>query len=60
MKKKEKWMEKVEIKTRPLPKELFTLRLDKDIISWLRTHENYNALIGGVLRAYMNAHKGEK
>ena len=57
MAKKEKWLEKVVVEERPPAKPLFTVRLDTDIINWLRTHENYNALVGAILRAYMNAHK---
>lgn len=42
----------------PRPKELITLRLDHDILTWFRGFgRGYQTRINAVLRTYMEAHK---
>ena len=42
----------------PEPKEAITIRLDRDILEWLRQQgTGYQTRINAVLRAYMEAHQ---
>jgi uncharacterized protein (DUF4415 family) len=43
--------------TLPLPKQTVTIRLDADLLGWLRQQEGYQTRINAVLRTYMEAHK---
>ena len=43
--------------TLPRPKQTITIRLDADLLSWLRGQEGYQTRINAVLRTYMEAHK---
>ena len=43
--------------TLPLPKQTVTIRLDADLLGWLRRQEGYQTRINAVLRTYMEAHK---
>src|SRR5437868_2785132 len=40
----------------PTPKEVVTLRLDADLLRWLRRERGYQSRINAILRAYMQAH----
>ena len=40
----------------PARKEVVTMRLDADLLEWLRRQRGYQTRINAVLRAYMNAH----
>ena len=40
---------------RPAIRQTITIRLDADILEWLRTQKGYQTRINAVLRAYMNA-----
>jgi uncharacterized protein (DUF4415 family) len=39
----------------PAVKQTITIRLDADILEWLRTQKGYQTRINAVLRTYMNA-----
>jgi uncharacterized protein (DUF4415 family) len=41
----------------PKPKQLVTLRLDADLLEWLRRESGYQTRINAILRAYMDATK---
>ena len=41
----------------PQPKQTITIRLDADLLGWLRRQEGYQTRINAVLRTYMEAHK---
>jgi uncharacterized protein (DUF4415 family) len=43
--------------TLPVPKQTITIRLDADLLGWLRRQEGYQTRINAVLRTYMEAHK---
>ena len=43
----------------PKPKQLVTLRLDADLLAWLRQENGYQTRINAILRAYMDAKKPE-
>jgi uncharacterized protein (DUF4415 family) len=40
----------------PRAKETITIRLDADILEWLRKQKGYQTRINAVLRSYMQAH----
>lgn len=40
----------------PVPKEIVTMRLDADLLRWLRQQRGYQTRINAILRAYMQAH----
>jgi len=39
----------------PQKKEVVTIRLDADVIGWLRREKGYQTRINAILRAYMSA-----
>jgi uncharacterized protein (DUF4415 family) len=39
----------------PVPKEIVTMRLDADLLRWLRQQPGYQTRINAILRAYMQA-----
>jgi len=39
----------------PQPKETITIRLDADLLEWLRRQKGYQTRINAVLRSYMEA-----
>ncbi len=39
----------------PRPKKTVTIRLDADLLDWLRCDRGYQTRINAILRAYMNA-----
>lgn len=39
----------------PKPKEIVTMRLDADLLRWLRREPGYQTRINAILRAYMQA-----
>jgi uncharacterized protein (DUF4415 family) len=41
----------------PQPKQTVTMRLDADLLKWLRRQKGYQTRINAVLRTYMDAHK---
>jgi uncharacterized protein (DUF4415 family) len=41
----------------PRPKQTITIRLDADLLGWLRRQDGYQTRINAVLRTYMEAHK---
>lgn len=41
----------------PRPKQAVTIRLDADLLSWLRRQKGYQTRINAVLRTYMEAQK---
>jgi len=41
----------------PQPKQTVTMRLDADLLAWLRRQKGYQTRINAVLRTYMNAQK---
>ena len=41
----------------PQPKQTVTMRLDADLLTWLRRQKGYQTRINAVLRTYMDAHK---
>ena len=41
----------------PRPKQTVTIRLDADLLGWLRQQEGYQTRINAVLRTYMEAQK---
>jgi uncharacterized protein (DUF4415 family) len=43
----------------PRPKETVTIRLDADLLAWLRQERGYQTRINAILRTYMKAHTGK-
>ncbi len=43
----------------PRRKEVVTIRLDADLLDWLRREPKYQTKINAILRSYMNAHGSE-
>ena len=41
----------------PQPKQTVTIRLDADLLGWLRSQKGYQTRINAVLRTYMEAQK---
>jgi uncharacterized protein (DUF4415 family) len=41
----------------PSPKQTVTIRLDADLLEWLRRQKGYQTRINAVLRTYMEAHR---
>ena len=41
----------------PQPKQTITIRLDADLLDWLRQQKGYQTRINSVLRTYMEAQK---
>jgi uncharacterized protein (DUF4415 family) len=41
----------------PKAKQTVTIRLDADLLDWLRKHKGYQTRINAVLRAYMEANQ---
>ena len=41
----------------PRPKQTVTIRLDADLLDWLRRQKGYQTRINAVLRSYMEAQK---
>jgi uncharacterized protein (DUF4415 family) len=41
----------------PQPKQTVTMRLDADLLTWLRRQRGYQTRINAVLRTYMDAQK---
>jgi uncharacterized protein (DUF4415 family) len=41
----------------PRPKQTVTIRLDADLLSWLRQQKGYQTRVNAVLRTYMEAQK---
>jgi uncharacterized protein (DUF4415 family) len=41
----------------PQPKQIITMRLDADLLKWLRRQKGYQTRINAVLRTYMDAQK---
>ena len=44
----------------PRRKETVTMRLDADLLEWFRSERGYQTRINAILRAYMNAHSGDR
>ena len=44
----------------PRPKQTITIRLDADLLTWLRKQKGYQTRINAVLRCYMRASVPEK
>ncbi len=44
----------------PRQKETVTMRLDADLLEWFRSERGYQTRINAILRAYMNAHLGNR
>ena len=44
----------------PAPKQTITIRLDADLLQWLRRQKGYQTRINAVLRTYMNAHSARQ
>ena len=44
----------------PRRKETITMRIDADLLAWLRRERGYQTRINAILRAYMNAHSGHR
>jgi uncharacterized protein (DUF4415 family) len=44
----------------PRRKETVTTRLDADLLEWFRSERGYQTRINAILRAYMNAHTGDR
>lgn len=42
----------------PRPKQTVTIRLDADLLEWLRKQKGYQTRIDAVLRTYMEAQQG--
>jgi uncharacterized protein (DUF4415 family) len=40
----------------PRPKKTVTMRLDADLLDWLRGSPGYQTRINAILRSYMDAH----
>jgi uncharacterized protein (DUF4415 family) len=43
----------------PRRKEVVTIRLDADLLDWLRRQPGYQTRINAILRSYMKAHANE-
>jgi uncharacterized protein (DUF4415 family) len=43
----------------PAAKQTITIRLDADLLAWLRGQKGYETRINAVLRTYMDASRGE-
>jgi len=43
----------------PRRKEVVTMRLDGDLLDWLRQENGYQTRINAILRTYMQAHVGD-
>jgi len=41
----------------PKSKEAITIRLDADLLAWLRKQKGYQTRINAILRTYMDAHR---
>jgi uncharacterized protein (DUF4415 family) len=41
----------------PQPKQTITIRLDADLLKWLRRQKGYQTRVNAVLRTYMDAQK---
>lgn len=41
----------------PKNKEVITIRLDADLLQWLRQSKGYQTRINAILRSYMEAHR---
>lgn len=41
----------------PYSKQTVTIRLDADLLAWLRRQKGYQTRINAVLRTYMDAHR---
>jgi uncharacterized protein (DUF4415 family) len=41
----------------PKRKETITIRLDADLLNWLRRQKGYQTRINAILRTYMDAHR---
>ncbi|MSO19841.1 MAG: 3-oxoacyl-ACP synthase [Acidobacteria bacterium] len=44
----------------PLAKETITIRLDADLLEWLRKQKRYQTRINAVLRSYMHGNMGSR
>jgi uncharacterized protein (DUF4415 family) len=44
----------------PRQKKTVTMRLDADLLEWFRAERGYQTRINAILRAYMNAHGGNR
>jgi uncharacterized protein (DUF4415 family) len=44
----------------PRRKATVTMRLDADLLEWFRRERGYQTRINAILRAYMNAHSGDR
>ena len=44
----------------PRRKETVTMRLDAELLEWLRSERGYQTRINAILRAYMKAHAGDR
>ena len=44
----------------PRRKATVTMRLDADLLEWFRGERGYQTRINAILRAYMNAHTGDR
>ena len=44
----------------PEPKQAITIRLDADLLTWLRKQKGYQTRINAVLRTYMDATRGPR
>jgi uncharacterized protein (DUF4415 family) len=40
----------------PRPKQVVTIRLDRDLLDWFKQQSGYQTRINAILRAYMKAH----
>jgi len=40
----------------PRPKQVVTMRLDRDLLDWFRQQRGYQTRINAILRAYMKSH----
>lgn len=54
------FFKKATIKYPPHKKQQLTIRLDEDVLSWLKKQgKGYQSRINAILRAYYEAHKNE-
>jgi uncharacterized protein (DUF4415 family) len=44
----------------PKRKKIVTMRLDADLLDWLRASPGYQTRINSILRTYMDAHTGRR
>lgn len=44
----------------PKPKKIVTMRLDADLLDWLRSDPGYQTRVNAVLRAYMQSQTRER